>query len=79
MIIANNLTERHARELLKLRDKQQLFCALDHIIVKKLNVSQTEQYIEELQKGTPRRPQRVCKVGDMRIFVNTINKAGQPD
>ena len=75
MIIANNLTERHARELLKLRDKQQLFCALDHIIVKKLNVSQTEQYIEELQKGTPRRPQRVCKVGDMRIFVNTINKA----
>ena len=75
MIMANNLTERHARELLRLRDKQQLFCALDHIIVKKLNVSQTEQYIEELQKGAPQRPQRVCKVGDMRIFVNTINKA----
>lgn len=75
IIIANNLTERHARELLKIRDKQRLFYALDHIVVKKLNVLQTEQYIEELLKGTAQRPQRICKVGDMRIFVNTINKA----
>lgn len=75
MIIANNLTERHARELLKIRDKRRLFYALDHIIAKKLNVSQTEQYIEELLKGEAPKPQRVCKVRDMRIFVNTINKA----
>ena len=75
IIIANNLTERHARELLKIRDRQQLFYALDRIVIKKLNVSQTEQFIESLLNGKPQRPQRICKVGDMRIFVNTINKA----
>lgn len=75
IIAANKLTERHARELLRLHDRRQLFYALDRIVAKKLNVAQTESYIDGLLKSGAEAPQRVCKVGDMKIFVNTINKA----
>ncbi len=75
IITASGLTERHARELLRLSDSGRLFAALDYIVQKRLNVAQTEQYINSILEKAPRRPQRACKVADMKIFVNTINKA----
>ena len=75
IITANGLTERHARELLRISDKHLLFEALDRIVTKKLNVTQTEEYITALLTPQKTPPQRSCKVKDMRIFVNTINKA----
>lgn len=74
MIVANGLTERHARELLRIHDRQQLFYALDRIITKKLNVSQSEQFIDSLQNGE-KQPRRMCRIADLRIYVNTITKA----
>lgn len=75
IIVAASLTERHARELLRIRDKDKLFFALDKIVEKKLNVAQTESFITDLLTPPPTKPQRCCKIGDMRIFINTINKA----
>lgn len=75
MITANGLTERHAREFLRITDKSLLYSALDTVILKKLNVAQTEQYVSKLLTPKVSPPQRSCKVGDVRIFVNTINKA----
>ena len=75
IIVAANLSERHARELLRISKKETLFFALDKIVEKKLNITQTEQFISDLLSPPPEKPQRFCKIGDVRIFINTINKA----
>lgn len=46
------LTERHARALLRLETTNQMKEALDHIALEKLNVSQSEKLIEQLLKNT---------------------------
>lgn len=75
IICANGLTERHARQLLRIKDRDTLYSVLDYVVQKKLNVSQTEKYITEKLTPPPTLPQRSGKVRDVRIFVNTINKA----
>ncbi len=75
IITAAGLTERHARELLRINDKDKLFFALDKIVENKLNVPQTERFITDLLQPPPVKPQRSCKIADVRIFINTINKA----
>ena len=75
IIVAAGLSERHARELLRIPKKETVFFALDKIVEKKLNISQTEQFITSLLTPPPEKPQRFCKIGDVRIFINTINKA----
>ncbi len=75
IIVAAGLSERHARELLRIQKKEMLFFALDKIVEKKLNITQTEQFITSLLTPPPEKPSRSCKIGDVRIFINTINKA----
>ncbi len=75
IIVAAGLTERHARELLRIPKSDLLFFALDKIVEKKLNVTQTEQFITSLLTPPPEKPSRSCKIGDVRIFINTLNKA----
>ncbi len=75
MLMEKGLTERHARALLKL-EKDEVLPALERIIEKKLNVTQTEEFIEEMlcKKDTPkRRTKRMFS--DVKIFLNTINSA----
>lgn len=70
------LTERHARALLKLSDEKELWSALNVIKERSLNVEQTEKYIESLlskPKKRKKKPKTVFK--DVRIFVNTVNRA----
>lgn len=72
------LTERHARALLKLENEEDIWTILNIIKEKKLNVEQTERLIENLtekeEKDKPKRNiVRIFK--DIRIFVNTVNKA----
>ncbi len=74
IIAANGLTERHARELLKITDNSLLYEALDKIVLKKLNVAQTAEYINTLISPKPQ-PKRSFKIGEMKIYLNTINKA----
>lgn len=75
IITASGLSERHARELLRIRERAVLFEALDKIIRKSMTVKQTAQYIDALLAAPAARPQRIGRVSDMRIYLNTINKA----
>ncbi len=72
-----NLSERHARALLRLPDDKMRFNALKLIIDRSLNVSRTEQYIDRLLSPAPEKTSkggiRVFK--DVRIFSNTIKQA----
>lgn len=74
IITENALTERHARALLRIIDEQQRQRALAHIVARRLNVEQTEKYVEKLVK-TPHRGGTKLVFKDLRIFVNTINMA----
>lgn len=76
-MLANNLTERHARALLKLSTEEEVNQMMDIIIEKKLNVSQTESLIENhLQNKTPKKKKNFIPIiKDVRIFYNTINSA----
>ena len=47
-LLEHNLTQRHARALLKLTDESQKLTAIAHITRNSLSVSQTEQYIDKL-------------------------------
>lgn len=69
-----SLSERHARALLKIDDKLLQNDILNEIIIKNLNVEQTEKLIET--KTTPNtKYKEKLVVKDLRLFVNSINKA----
>lgn len=75
LLVQNSLSERHARALLKL-DEEDVVPILKKIIDKKLNVAQTEKYIEEFtSEKNP--PKRVTKrsFSSVRIFLNTVEGA----
>ncbi len=77
-IIQNNLTERHARALLKLASAEERLVILDKIIKNNLNVDRTERLVDEYigcQKEKASYKKRSKVFQNVRIFVNTINKA----
>lgn len=80
ILVQEQLTERHARALLKLDDAKLQLEVLDVIRQKELNVRETEALIQEvlddisreMEKKAPR--QNVVRIiRDVRIFLNTIN------
>ena len=76
VIIENSLTERHARALLRLENDVDRLKALLHIIEKKLNVSDTDKYIESyLSPKIIKSEPKIKKLKDIKIFINTINHA----
>lgn len=76
-ILTNNLTERHARALLKLPTDAEIDEVLQIIINKKLNVNQTEELIDEHIEKKPAKPKKkfIPIIKDVRIFFNTIDSA----
>ena len=84
LIRSAGLTERHARCLLRLEGEEERINATKYIIENDLNVSRSEQYIEQLLRrkqdaralpapGQPRKVVRLIK--DVRFFLNTLNRA----
>ena len=75
-VLDNSLTERHARAVLRLPESEQRSRALAQFVKKKMNARQADEYVEQcLQQKKPPRRRPVPMVRDVRIFVNTINKA----
>lgn len=75
-IIRENLTERHARALLKLTTQSRMERAISIISEKRLNVAESEKLIEHIISGDGKRKQPPVKLfKDVRIFVNTLNHA----
>ena len=73
-VLDNNLTERHARAVLRLPENRRSE-ALIHIAKRRLNARQTDRYIEQLLNSTAKGRHRISMVRDVRIFVNTIDHA----
>jgi ParB family chromosome partitioning protein len=78
----NNLTERHARALLKLHDEQLQLKVLKRVCEKGLNVKKTEELIEKaIERYAKNENEKKNKVvftkaiKDIRIFINTIKQA----
>lgn len=72
--IANGLTERHARAVLRLPENRRSE-ALINIAKRRMNARQTDLYIEQLLNTPAKGRHRVSMVKDVRIFVNTIDHA----
>ena len=83
MILGASLTERHARALLRLSGDDRL-TALREVVSRRLNVAETEAYVESLLRpaadppaapaprlASPRGP----VLRDVRLFVNSVNHA----
>ena len=81
IITENNLTERHARALLKLENEHRQIIALEKISEKNLNVAQTEELIEEMLTEKIKKKTDIksfvpsLQVKDVRIFANTVKHA----
>lgn len=77
-IIRAELSERHARALIKIEDETTRKLALSEVIASGLNVKQTEQLVEKMLSNVPsKKARQTTKIiyKDIRIFVNTISKA----
>ena len=82
LLIMNNLTERHARALLRLPDDDLRMKVIKQIIKKKYNVKKTEMVITrilnklQLERSDSRKRIKAHRYyGDTRIIINTIKKA----
>ena len=82
----NGLTERHARALLRLEDEVEREEVLSIIIKREMNVSRTEEYIEDIICAKSRLAERESKpkgseqkrklvIRDIRLFYNSIDHA----
>lgn len=74
--IKNSLTERHARAVLALEAEADRTQVLEAAAKQKLNVVQTEQLVAKKLASRPHK-KPIILVKDVRLFLNTINKAIQ--
>lgn len=79
LILKNNLTERHARSLLRLESKEIRIKVIETIADRGLNVSQTEGLIDEILNVEIKRKNKkkipTILIRDIRVFFNTIDNA----
>ncbi|GAB6085942.1 ParB/RepB/Spo0J family partition protein [Alkaliphilus crotonatoxidans] len=80
MLLEHNLTERHARALLKLPDDDLRKIALEKIIKYDYNVKRTEEIIQGLleeigKEKEPKASQKIRSFMNYRIYINTIKQA----
>lgn len=86
MIIANDLTERHARAVLRLPGETERLQILEIFVKRQMNVAAAEEYVESLLCAAARseeiqspqtRPELRQKmvIKDIRLFYNSIDHA----
>lgn len=80
LLSKNNLTERHARALLKLPDEKMRLEILDTVIKRGLNVKQTEKLIKDKLEllsieNQPKNRQSIKSAFNFRIYLNTLKNA----
>lgn len=74
LLCEHRLSERHARALLRLPE-EKILPVLHKVIEKKLNVTQTEAYIEEILSEKQGNRTTKTMFSDVKIFLKTINHA----
>ena len=70
---AGNLTERHARALLKIPTEPQKLQIIDTVCRHNMSVARTEQYIEQLLADPQEKPQRI----NVGAFLNSLHQSLQ--
>lgn len=73
-IIENNLTERHARALLRILDTDLREKILEKIISDGLNVSKSEELIEQILSNNEPKKQKPRQPRDMNSFYASIDR-----
>ncbi|ARK32921.1 nucleoid occlusion protein [Halalkalibacter krulwichiae] len=77
-ILERQISERHARALLSLKDNELQIKLLAEVIEKQLNVKQTEERVKAILEGqapAKKKPTRKSYSKDMRIAMNTIRQS----
>lgn len=78
-LLKREITERHARSLIPLKDPQKQVDLLAEIINMNLNVKQTEERVvkilDKANKQVKPKPKRKAVSKDMRIALNTIRQS----
>lgn len=72
-----DLTERHARALLRLEGEENRLAALKHIGEKHLTVAAAEDYIEGLlqkKQTAAKEKKRLVVIKDVRLFLNSVDR-----
>ena len=67
-------TERHARALLRLPDAELQRAVAERVVAKGLTVAQTEALAETALTPVPRKRKPICRIKDVRLFLNTIDR-----
>lgn len=77
VLMANKLTERHARALLKLTEEGDRKKVLNRVIDNNLNVKQTEKLVEDVIANKEKAKIKKNKINyiSYKIYLNTIRKA----
>lgn len=79
IVLLHNLTERHARAVLKLPDPAMRRSALEQIASRGMNVSSAEDYVEKLLHAVKTEPVRQMEYKllrrDIRLFYNSVDRA----
>lgn len=68
-----NLTERHARALLKLTDEEEKMQAIEEIARQNMSVSRAEKYIDDLRSGVL----STARGANVRTFLNHLQQSLQ--
>ena len=75
LLVEKELSERHARALLKLDDEAKRMEALQVIIARGYSVRQTDEYIAKLiAEKQQEKKKRLVIVNDVRIYLNSIKQ-----
>lgn len=78
-LLKKQITERHARALIPIKDPEKQVELMNLIIEKNLNVKQTEEQVVKMLSTDKQQPKRAPKKRaiskDMRIAVNTIRQS----
>ena len=78
-VVKHNLTERHARALLKLPDEEAQKRVVSVIDQKNMNVKQTEDYIETLlnKDVKPKQNQMSKFYCDNKLYINSVKSVAR--
>ena len=75
LLVEHELSERHARALLKIEDEAQRMEVLDTIIKRGYSVRQTDEYIAKLLADKQQeKKKRLVIVNDVRIYLNALSR-----
>ncbi len=78
LLAEHNLSERHARALLRLPEEKDRLKVLNTVICRGLNVAKTEEIVEAMLnpvKAENENSKNIRVFRDVRIFANTIRQA----